>query len=134
MSPRTIRLIAPLLAALVAVLGAMSPALGTIDASLRDDVTAARTAETSCCGDDCRCGASCPCVERDPSSEPANSPLAPIEVRGLRALCLAAPTGHTRIELVDSPSRRLGLPVVDAATDARPAGRELLARVSKWTT
>lgn len=128
------RFLAPLLAAFVAVLGAMSPALGSIEARLRDGAAAARSAETSCCGDDCRCGTSCPCVERNSSSKPTNSPLAPIEVRGLRALSLALPSGHTRVELVDACAQRLGAPVANADDGRRPAGRELLARVSKWTT
>ncbi|MFM7260975.1 MAG: hypothetical protein ACKO3W_10270 [bacterium] len=134
MSPRTTRLIAPLLAALVAVLGVMSPALGMTDANLRKRATAGGAGETSCCGDDCRCGANCPCVERDTSPEPTSLPLAPVESRGVRALCLAAPASTATTGLVVPASRGSGLATANEAPSVRPAGRELLARVSKWTT
>jgi len=128
------RFLAPLLAALVAAIGVSAPVLGAIDAHAQKRAPAADAVKAPCCGDACRCGTSCPCVERDTSPEPTSLPLAPVESRGVRALCLAAPARPAELETVAPASPRLGLSAADNIASARPAGRELLARVSKWTT
>lgn len=128
------RFLAPLLAALVAAIGVSAPVLGAIDAHAQKRASAADAVKTSCCGDDCRCGTTCPCVERDTGDEPATPTLAPVESRGVRALCLAAPARPATLDIVAPASPRRGLSAVDDNASARPAGRELLARVSKWTT
>jgi hypothetical protein len=132
------RLITSLLVALLAALGCVAPVLGATGGrpALRTDAThCASEAATSCCGGDCRCGDACPCAASDPSNESQRVPLAPSdETRSARGICLSAPPGACRAPATAAATGRCAPPVGDDLPWLPPAGRELLERVSKWTT
>jgi hypothetical protein len=88
-----------------------------------------------CCGAACTCDASCPCVRGDRDGAPSReSPAANPEGRDARTI-LVHVSDAPRAELAGACS---GVPsgVRDGylRCRSRPAGRALLAQISRWTT
>ncbi|MEY4117967.1 MAG: hypothetical protein RLZZ116_1295 [Planctomycetota bacterium] len=87
-----------------------------------------------CCGDDCRCAETCPCVAKDERGAPSGeAPLVPAPTRDQRAFLLHLPALAATLLSDLPPTGRIAL------TEARPSaharsGREILAIVSRWTT
>lgn len=120
------------LAALVTTLAfALAPcanfAIAATDAHAASDAGA-------CCGGNCTCGDSCPCAGGDErSDDERGSQDAPREREERRSVGSPLPQGAPAAPAIDETgvSRGRAEPAAEAHA---PAGRELLALISKWTT
>lgn len=117
------------LLALAALFGSLlGPALPTA----RADSEAAQP--RGCCGEACRCAQTCPCAERDDRSVPAGElPPATAPSRDQRAFLLHLPALASSL-LSEQPLDERLPPLQPQAPRCAPTGREILARVSRWTT